>query len=140
MPKASSKSNGKRRPQAAKVSVPARRENGDLVVVGLGASAGGVQAFTEFFKALPADTGMAFVIIQHLDPTHESMLPDIISRLTSMPVMQVRQTTTIEPNCVYVLPPNREITINDGVLNLSSRIQDRRALPADRSILREPGA
>ena len=75
-------------------------------IVGIGASAGGLEAFTSLLKHLPNDTGMAFVLVQHLDPTHASALTEILSRATAMPVTEVRDGMRIEPNHVYVIPPN----------------------------------
>lgn len=94
-----------------------------LSIVGIGASAGGVEAFKELLSHLATDTGMAFVLILHLSPTHESMLAEILSRATSMPVLQVKGRTKIEPNHVYVIPPNAEMTIDRGNLSLQPRKQ-----------------
>jgi two-component system CheB/CheR fusion protein len=91
-------------------------------VVGIGASAGGLEAFTTLLKCLPADTGMAFVLIQHMDPTHESSLGKILTRSTQMPVTEVVDGVTVEPNHVYVIPPNADIAISDGCLRLSKRL------------------
>jgi two-component system CheB/CheR fusion protein len=88
-------------------------------VVGIGASAGGLEAFTALLKALPPDTGMAFVLVQHMDPTHESMLKQILSKATTMPVAQVADGTRLEPNRVYVIPPNKDLTVDQGVLRLA---------------------
>ncbi|QCB48585.1 SAM-dependent methyltransferase [Hydrogenophaga sp. PAMC20947] len=85
----------------------------------MGASAGGLEAFEQFFQACPANTGMAFVLVSHLDPSHESLLAEILQRLTTMPVMQVIDQTRVAPDCVYVIPPNREMDILNGVLQLS---------------------
>src|SRR4051812_43819331 len=74
-------------------------------VVAIGASAGGIEAYTEFFKAMPADSGMAFVLILHLPPEHNSMLADILGKHTKMPVKQVENGMKIEPNHVYVIRP-----------------------------------
>jgi PAS domain S-box-containing protein len=87
-------------------------------VVGIGASAGGLEAFIALLKALPPDTGMAFVLVQHMDPTHESMLKQILSKATPMPVGQVADGTRLEPNRVYVIPPNKDLTVDQGVLRL----------------------
>ena len=76
-------------------------------VVGVGASAGGLEAFTQLLKALPADTGMAFVLVQHLAPSHPSALAEILSRATRMPVTEVQAEPKVEPNHVYVIPPAR---------------------------------
>src|SRR5207248_6980960 len=77
-------------------------------IVGIGASAGGLEAFTAFLKALPADTGMAFVLIQHMDPTHESMLNRLLAKDTAMDVTQIVDGMDVEPNRVYVIAPNTE--------------------------------
>jgi len=90
-------------------------------IVGIAASAGGLEAFTELLGHLPADTGMAFVLIQHLDPNHESCLAEILSRSTQMPVSQVRDGVAVEPNQVYVIPPNTKMVLSQGVLQLSPR-------------------
>ncbi|MFC5862152.1 chemotaxis protein CheB [Acidicapsa dinghuensis] len=90
-------------------------------VVAVGASAGGLEAYKEFFHALPSDTGMAFVLIQHLDPSHESMLTEIIAKATTMPVEEVRSGASIRSNHVYVIPPNSLMALSDGVFQLSPR-------------------
>jgi two-component system, chemotaxis family, CheB/CheR fusion protein len=87
-------------------------------IVGIGASAGGLEAFTELLENLPADTGMAFVLVQHLDPAHESSLSRILSQKTSMPVKEVKPNTAVEPNHVYIIPPNMKMTISGAVLKL----------------------
>jgi chemotaxis response regulator CheB len=74
-------------------------------VVGVGASAGGLEAFTQMLQALPVDTGMAFVLIQHLAPTRPSLLAEILSRATRMPVVEVHDEPRVQPNHVYVIPP-----------------------------------
>ena len=74
-------------------------------VVGIGASAGGLEAFTALLKALPPDTGMAFVLVQHMDPKHKSLLYQLLSKATTMPVSQVADRTPLEPNRIYVIPP-----------------------------------
>ncbi|MHB8881633.1 MAG: chemotaxis protein CheB [Thermodesulfovibrionales bacterium] len=96
-------------------------------VVGIGASAGGLEAFTQLFENLPADTGMAFVLVQHLAASHESMLTELLSKATSMPVKEVRDGMEVELNNVYVIPPNTEMAILHGVLHLLPR-EDRRGL------------
>ena len=88
-------------------------------IVGIGASAGGLEAFEQFFRACPADAGMAFVLVPHLDPGHESLLTEILQRTTAMPVVQALDQTRLEPNHVYVIPPNREMSILNRVLQLS---------------------
>src|SRR3954464_12059658 len=76
------------------------------LVVGIGASAGGLDAFRTFFKAMPADSGMAFVLVQHLDPNHPNALPEIIADYTQMPVQVAANGTTIRADHVYVIPPD----------------------------------
>src|SRR5215510_10565970 len=88
----------------------------DVPVVGIGASAGGLEAFRALLKALPPDTGMAFVLISHLMPEQKSILDELLSKATAMPVTQVRRKTAVEPNHVYVIPPNKELLIKDGHL------------------------
>jgi two-component system, chemotaxis family, CheB/CheR fusion protein len=95
-------------------------------VVGVGASAGGLDAFTQLLSTLPADTGMAFVLVQHLSPSHPSALAEILSRATKMPVVEVHDEPTVEPNHVYIIPPDRSIIIVRGVLKLLPR-EDRGA-------------
>jgi two-component system CheB/CheR fusion protein len=94
---------------------------GSFPVVAIGASAGGLEAYKEFFHALPSDTEMAFVVIQHLDPSHESMLTEIIAKTTPMSVEEVRSGTPIQPNRVYVIPPNALMALADGIFQLSPR-------------------
>ncbi len=95
-------------------------------IVGVGASAGGLDAFTQLLKHLPADTGMGFVLIQHLDPTHASFLRDALAKATTMPVSQATDGTAVEPNHVYVIPPDADISIQRGRLTLASRAGDGR--------------
>jgi len=90
----------------------------DLPIVGIGASAGGVEALDAFFRAVPADNGMAFVVVTHLAPDHESMLAEIIGRAAQMPVVNARDGETVEAQHVYVLPANAILTIRDGRLQL----------------------
>ncbi|MDX2242258.1 MAG: CheR family methyltransferase [Leptolyngbyaceae cyanobacterium bins.302] len=90
-------------------------------VVGIAASAGGLEAFTQLLNHLPTDTGMAFVLIQHLDPNHESLLTEILARSTQMPVREVQNGMAVEPNQVYVIPPNTKMVLSEGVLQLSPR-------------------
>ena len=89
-------------------------------VVGIGASAGGLEAFTQLLKHLPLDTGMGFVLVQHLDPEHESALTQLLTRATSMPVREVTNNLRVEPNHVYVIPPNTNLGIARGRLETSA--------------------
>ncbi len=90
-------------------------------IVGIGASAGGLEAFSQLLSHLPADTGMAFVLIQHLDPKQKSLLREILARVTLMPVVEVQDGMLAEPNCVYVIPPNTKMAIEGGILKLKPR-------------------
>ncbi len=90
-------------------------------IVGIGASAGGLEAFTQLLGALPTDTGMAFVLVQHLDPRHESRLPDLLSRATAMQVLEATHGLSLRPDHVYVIPPNANMALARGVLHLSPR-------------------
>ena len=92
-------------------------------IVGVGASAGGLEAFTALLKELPADSGLALVFAQHLAPAHESMLAEILQRATSMPVAEARDESPLEPNRVYVLPPACSIVLRDGRLRLTPRAE-----------------
>jgi len=88
-------------------------------IVGLGASAGGLEAFESFFHHAPADGGMAYVLVPHLDPSHASLLTEILQRTTAMPVVEVLDQTQVLADHVYVIPPNRDMAILHGVLQLS---------------------
>ncbi len=92
----------------------------DFPIVGIGASAGGLAAFEAFFSAMPTDTEpcMAFVLVQHLAPDHESMLTSLIQRYTSMHVFEVIDGMTVQPNCAYIIPPNRDMALLNGKLQL----------------------
>src|SRR5437868_3854209 len=109
------KSSAKRSPNA-----PQRREltpsTLPFPVVGIGASAGGLQALKSFFECMPADSGMAFVVILHLSPDHQSVADRIIQEVTRMPVRQVSDTIGIEKNTVYVISPAHDLAMNDGYL------------------------
>src|SRR6266705_5633742 len=92
-------------------------------IVGIGGSAGGFEAAMEFLRNLPQKTGMAFVIVQHLDPHHGRRLPNLLGKATSMPVTEVKETTTPKPNAVYVQPPNKCVIAKDGALTLIGRTE-----------------
>jgi len=91
-----------------------------VTIVGIGASAGGLGAFEAFFSAMPADTdhGMAFVLIQHLAPDHKSLLRELVSRYTTMPVLEAEDGMRVEAHTVYIIPPNRDMSILHGSLQL----------------------
>ena len=90
-------------------------------IVGIGASAGGLQALDELFANVPYDSGMAFIVIQHLSPTHESSMPELLKRNTKMPVLLATDGIAVQPNTVYVIPPNRNLSILRGSLQLFER-------------------
>jgi two-component system CheB/CheR fusion protein len=89
-------------------------------IIGIGASAGGLEAFEQFLRNVPTDNGMAFILVSHLDPDHASMLTEILQRITKMPVVEARDQMVIEPDHVYVIPPNRDMAILHGTLQLST--------------------
>ncbi len=91
------------------------------IIVGVGASAGGLEAFSRLLAALPPDIGMAFVLVQHLDPNHASVLTELLSRTTSLPVLEIRSGLRVKANSVYVIPENTNLSIVGGVLGLSKR-------------------
>src|ERR1700683_5366854 len=91
-------------------------------IVGMGASAGGLEAFSELLRYLPEKTGMAFVLVQHLDPKHGSALQEILSRTTKIPVTEVSQGVVVEPDHAYVIPANTNLTIKNGMLQLGARV------------------
>lgn len=127
--KMASKDNNKKSPQPSKTNKkqprkleakapvePSNRDRG-LMIVGIGASAGGLTALRSFFNALPVDTDMAFVVITHLHPEHESHMAELLQKNTQMPTQQVTKKIKIEPNQVYVIPPNRSIIMTDTHLD-----------------------
>jgi two-component system CheB/CheR fusion protein len=90
-------------------------------IVGIGASAGGLEAITALLHALPGDTGMAYVVVQHLDPDHKSQLSELLAAATPMPVHTVEDRMLIQANQVYVIPPNATMILEDGSLRLAER-------------------
>lgn len=85
----------------------------------MGGSAGGLNAFEKFFSNMPPDTGMAFVLLQHLDPIHKCILPELIQHKTKMKVFQIEDRMKVQPNCIYIIPPNKHLSIQQGILKLS---------------------
>ncbi|MBN2447054.1 MAG: chemotaxis protein CheR, partial [Phycisphaerae bacterium] len=103
-----------------------------VLVVGIGASAGGIEALKEFFTAMPTGSGLAFVVIQHLEPTHESRMADILSKCTGMTVVQAEDGMPVQANYVYANPAGKYLSIRAGRLILSERSeQDRIRMPID---------
>lgn len=104
----------------------------DFPIVGIGASAGGLEALELFFKNMPENCAMAFVVIQHLDPTHVCVMPELLQRNTSMKVIQASDYMKVEPNCVFVIPPNKSLSILNGALHLLEPLESRGLrLPVD---------
>src|SRR5882724_9027533 len=118
----------KRRPDGGRLESPQidggsePSERATFPIVGIGASAGGLEAFSQLLRELPTDTGMAFVLLQHLDPKHESQLPEVLSRTTAMPVLTVTDHLRVAPDHVYVIPPNADMTIAGGLFALTPRV------------------
>lgn len=114
-------------PESASHSGPAPK-----AIVGVGASAGGLGTLRRFLTAMPENTGLAIVVIQHLDPNHESMMAELLSRSTRMTVQQVEEDMLIEPDHVYIIPPNSYLTLDNLRLRLTAPLQDRgRRMPID---------
>jgi two-component system CheB/CheR fusion protein len=107
-------------------STPAQEPKGwDVPVVGIGASAGGLEAFRQFFITMPSESGIAFVLIQHLAPDHESLMAELLGRYTTMPVVEVEDRMRIQPNHVYLIPPNKYLSIDRGELYLTTPVERR---------------
>ncbi len=118
--KSAATSTPKRKSQQQKTSVNLNpSQNNGMTVVGIGASAGGLKALQTFFEALPSDTGMAYVVVTHLHPEHESHLAEILQLRTHMPVTQVAGPVAVEADHVYVIPPNRRILMTDSKLDVA---------------------
>ncbi|MFA6234432.1 MAG: chemotaxis protein CheB [Bacteroidota bacterium] len=121
---------------------PITAERSAFPIVGIGASAGGLEALEQFFENMPSDCGMAFVVIQHLDPTHVGVMPELLQRITPMKVLQASDRLVVEPNCMYVIPPNKSMSLLNGTLHLFDPVETRglrlpidvffRSLAADR--------
>jgi two-component system CheB/CheR fusion protein len=118
-------------------------EPGTTQIVGLGASAGGLEALEQFLANVPVDSGLAYVVVQHLDPTHKAMLVELLQRATAMPVLDATESLRVEPNVVYVIPPNSELSVIRGRLHLAQPSRPRgMRLPVDVlfcSLAREQG-
>ena len=131
-PTKTSPANPARHPSPATGSLPVTRKNDTFHIVALGASAGGLEALEEFFENMPADSGMGFVVIQHLDPNRKALMPELLQRVTSMKVRQVKDKTRVQPNNIYILPPNKDMSVMHGVLHLFDPPDERgHRLPID---------
>src|SRR5208283_5202115 len=109
---------GKKLARTERKTGPVPPARGAFPIVGIGASAGGLEALEQFLGRVPAGSGMAFVIVQHLDPTHKGIMPELLQRATGMKVLQVRDRTRVRRDRVYVIPPNKDMSILHGVLHL----------------------
>jgi two-component system CheB/CheR fusion protein len=120
------------KPPGTNKSSNGKAERLSFPIVAIGASAGGLEAFSRLLRALPHEPGLALVFIPHLDPTHESAMVELLSRTTSLPVRQAAEGMRVACNAVYVLPPNYDMIIADGVLHLARRDAGRRQhMPVD---------
>ncbi|MBK9038522.1 MAG: hypothetical protein IPL83_05050 [Bdellovibrionales bacterium] len=124
-PKVASRYKGKGSKSGKVSSLKSAPEQANFPIAAIGASAGGLQALRDLLSSLPVDTGMAFVIIQHLDPTHGSMSADILSRSTKMPVIEVKEGMPVRPNHVYVIPPNCNLDLSGGGFKILPRFETR---------------
>jgi two-component system CheB/CheR fusion protein len=110
-----------KRRNTAKAQVALPKQEADTTIVAIGASAGGIEALTDLMNYLPVDTGMAFVLVQHLDPKHHSILTELLARKTAMNVTEVSDGLPVKANHVYVIPPNATMSISDHTLHLGPR-------------------
>jgi len=113
------------RPQTEPPEPPEAAPKNNYPIVGIGASAGGIDAPKRMFPNIKPGSGMAFVVVQHLDPDHSSVLAEVLARSTSLPVAQIEDDTKVEPDHVYVIPPNAALTIREGRLLLARPVQAR---------------
>ena len=102
-----------------------RKEDYDFFVVGIGASAGGLRALEEFFANMPADSGAAYVVVQHLSPDFKSLMKELLGRTTRMEIFRVEDGMEIKPNCVYLIPPGQNLEVRNHRLQLQRQDRDR---------------
>lgn len=100
-------------------------------LVGIGASAGGIDSFTRFLSAIPKNSGMAYILVQHLSPSHDSILPEILARATTIPVIEITDESDLHPNHIYVIPENKSLTVTDHSFKLTPRIEGEQHMPID---------
>jgi two-component system CheB/CheR fusion protein len=123
--KSKSQGKGRRRNAPKPEATASSGRTSDTTIVAIGASAGGIEALTDLMAYLPADTGMAFVLVQHLDPKHHSILTELLARKTAMSVTEVSDGLAVKANHVYVIPPNATMFISDDTLHLGPREESR---------------
>jgi two-component system CheB/CheR fusion protein len=114
-----------------KRTAPGPSRDGSFPIVCIGASAGGLDAFSKLLESLPASTGMGFVIIQHLDPSHPSALPPILAKRSPIPVVEARERMKVQRDHAYVIPPDASMIISGGALRLAARAPGKRFMPID---------
>lgn len=131
-----SRESGRQDPAKTSPATPPKKskngENEECIVVGVGASAGGLDVYRRLLNVLPSNTGLAYVLVQHLDPNHESLMAELLSKYSAMPVIQVKGPTPIEPNKIYMIPPNKFIRVEENTLVLDEPVKERgMRLPID---------
>ncbi|MDO5572513.1 MAG: chemotaxis protein CheB [bacterium] len=129
--------------EAKEIKNKENRDNKEPYIVGIGASAGGLEALQKLLTALPANTGFPYIVIQHLSPDYKSLMGEILSKYTEMPVLQVEDGMEIKPDYVYVIQPGKNMRVSNGKLMLSSQKEKELNLPIDmffRSLAEEAGA
>ena len=104
---------------------PATKSALETRIVGIGASAGGLEAIQQFLEQVPLQSDLAYIVVQHLDPTQKAMLPELLQRVTAMRVYEAKTDTHVERNCVYVIPPNTELSVANGALKLRKPVEPR---------------
>ncbi len=97
-------------------------QQNELYIVGIGASAGGLEAIEKFFTATPGDSGLAFVVVQHLSPDYKSMMTEILGQFTSMPINVISPGMEIEANHIYLIPPRKNVALTNGIFSLTDAI------------------
>jgi two-component system CheB/CheR fusion protein len=118
MPTNKKKAPPRKKAPPTKISQKKKLKPGDFLIVGIGASAGGLETLEAFFHKMPLDSGIAFVIIQHMSPKHKSIMAALLAKHTQMTVREIEDATPLEPNCVYLNPPNKNVAIFNQVLHL----------------------
>jgi two-component system CheB/CheR fusion protein len=104
---------------------PVSKDTNSITIVAIGASAGGLEAFEQFFRNLPEDSNMGFVLIPHLSPEHKSILPELLSRYSKMSFVQAENGMKVKPNCAYIIPPDKDMSILRGTLHLLDPVERR---------------
>ena len=123
MPTKKSKASPVKKAAPSKASPKKKPVKNDFLVVGIGASAGGLETLEAFFHHMPPEPGIAFVIIQHLSPKHKSIMASLLKKHTEMAVLEIKDATPLEPNCVYLNPPNKNVAVFNGVLHLMEPVK-----------------